>query len=137
MLGDNCLGVYGYWAADHPRQLCIQVRSPHPGSNDFISQSLFRILYMRGRGGPIVNSFFSHRARQTTPAHPLTPLPAIYISPGRVRGLDTDYGGRRAASGNPEDGLLAEKDLLPAYDGLGRPPKYHGATDPPAYLSHV
>jgi len=36
--------------------------------------------------------------------------------------MDTDEGGRRA--GNPEDGDPDQKDLLPAYDNVGGPPKY-------------
>jgi len=36
--------------------------------------------------------------------------------------MDTDEGGRRA--GVPEDGDLDQKDMLPAYDNVGGPPKY-------------
>lgn len=51
---------------------------------------------------------------------PPSPLPAAYRSNGRrTRAADTDAGGRRA--GNPEDD---HKDMLPAYDNIGGPPKY-------------
>jgi len=48
------------------------------------------------------------------------PMPTAYRSNGRrTRAADTDEGGRRA--GGSEDDL---KDMLPAYDSVGSPPKY-------------
>lgn len=53
----------------------------------------------------------------------LSALPISYQSnQRRTRALDTDEGGRRA--GVPEDGVLDQKDMLPAYDNVGGPPKY-------------
>lgn len=50
----------------------------------------------------------------------LSPLPSAYHTNGRrTRAADTDEGGRRA--GGPEDD---HKDVLPAYDSVGGPPKY-------------
>lgn len=63
-----------------------------------------------------------------TYAYPLlTPLPASYRpSSRRIRALDTDTGGRRLGSGGPNDhdGYITDKDILPAYDNVGGPPKY-------------
>jgi hypothetical protein len=54
---------------------------------------------------------------------PVSPLPSAYRADRRrTRAADTDEGGRRA--GNPEDGNLDNKDILPAYDNVGGPPKY-------------
>lgn len=62
---------------------------------------------------------------------PLTVIPAAYLGrPGRdrrVRGQDTDIDGRRLGAANTDldhDGPLSGKDLLPAYDYSGGPPKY-------------
>jgi hypothetical protein len=53
----------------------------------------------------------------------LSPMPAAYRSSARrTRAADIGEGGRRA--GNPEDGNLDLKDMLPAYDNVGGPPKY-------------
>jgi len=53
----------------------------------------------------------------------LSPMPAAFRSNGRrTRAADTDAGGRRA--GGPEDGSTDFKDMLPAYDNIGGPPKY-------------
>jgi hypothetical protein len=40
--------------------------------------------------------------------------------------VDTDAGGRRLGEGLEvdHDGMLSDKDVLPAYDGKGGPPKY-------------
>ncbi|KAF8836160.1 hypothetical protein BDN67DRAFT_974560 [Paxillus ammoniavirescens] len=52
---------------------------------------------------------------------PLAPVPAAYRPDRRVRAVDTDAGGRRLGpAGEDWDG----KDDLPAYDGVGGPPKY-------------
>lgn len=51
----------------------------------------------------------------------LTPLPAVYRSDHRVRATDTDAFGRRLGAAEEDRG---GKDALPAYDSLGRPPKY-------------
>jgi len=54
---------------------------------------------------------------------PVSPLPSAYRADRRrTRAADTDEGGRRA--GNPEDGNLDNKEILPAYDNVGGPPKY-------------
>ncbi|KIK81864.1 hypothetical protein PAXRUDRAFT_832569 [Paxillus rubicundulus Ve08.2h10] len=52
---------------------------------------------------------------------PLAPVPTAYLPDRRVRAADTDAGGRRLGpAGEDWDG----KDDLPAYDGVGGPPKY-------------
>jgi len=54
---------------------------------------------------------------------PVSPLPAAYRADRRrTRAADIDEGGRRA--GNPGDGNLDHKEMLPAYDNVGGPPKY-------------
>jgi len=53
----------------------------------------------------------------------LPPPTAYYGNQRRIRAMDTDEGGRRA--GIPEErGDLDQKDVLPAYDNVGGPPKY-------------
>lgn len=57
------------------------------------------------------------------------PLPAAYLGrrDRRVRGHDVDTDGRRhraATTDLDHDGPLSGKDLLPAYDYFGGPPKY-------------
>ncbi|KAG6918771.1 hypothetical protein DXG01_011962 [Tephrocybe rancida] len=45
----------------------------------------------------------------------------------RTRALDTDAAGRRVGGGIEEsdhDGFIGDKDVLPAYDNAGGPPKY-------------
>lgn len=59
---------------------------------------------------------------------PLTPLPASYRPSRRVRAVDTDAGGRRG--GHPDDPDWDGKDVLPVYDNVGSPPKYHESTYP-------
>jgi hypothetical protein len=62
----------------------------------------------------------------------LSPMPAAYRSRGRrTRAADTDEGGRRA--GGPED----HKDMLPAYDSVGGPPKYVEMDVDPETLLHL
>jgi len=41
-----------------------------------------------------------------------------------VNAADTDIGGRRAGQGDPDDGDLNDKDLLPSYEKQGAPPRY-------------
>ena len=66
----------------------------------------------------------------------LSPMPAAYRSRGRrTRAADTDEGGRRA--GGPEDGDLDHKDMLPAYDNVGGPPKYVEMDVDPETLLHL
>jgi len=66
----------------------------------------------------------------------LSPMPAAYRSRGRrTRAADTDEGGRRA--GVPEDGNLDHKDMLPAYDNVGGPPKYVEMDVDPETLLHL
>ncbi|KAF9234471.1 hypothetical protein BU15DRAFT_24123, partial [Melanogaster broomeanus] len=99
-----------------------------------------RLSILRRRGQP-ASDFF--RIFGTTPAYPygaetgnvtaygssyqpghgvpLAPLPAAYRPERRVHAADTDADGRRLdPAGEDWDG----KDALPAYDGIGRPPKY-------------
>lgn len=52
---------------------------------------------------------------------PLDPLPVAYSHGRRTRAADTDAGGRRAGP-NGDDG--GQKEMLPAYEGGGGPPKY-------------
>jgi len=75
-----------------------------------------------------------------SPAHQPSPLPPsapppyrasqrLPRSPRRVTAMDTDQHGRRLAPDgtlqeNDHDGVLGDKDVLPAYDGAGGPPKY-------------
>ena len=49
----------------------------------------------------------------------LEPLPSAYGRGRRTRAADTDEGGRRAGGAGDD-----AKDMLPAYEGGGGPPKY-------------
>ncbi|KAF7976557.1 hypothetical protein HWV62_6217 [Athelia sp. TMB] len=49
----------------------------------------------------------------------LEPLPSAYTRGQRTRAADTDEGGRRAGGADDD-----AKDMLPAYEGGGGPPKY-------------
>lgn len=99
-----------------------------------------RLIRLRRANLPLT-SFFSLSYREPpTPTHrptfprthglndaPAYPYPAAYHpSLRRIRALDTDDGGRRLDTGGPNDhdGYLGDKDMLPAYDNVGGPPKY-------------
>ncbi|KAF7344649.1 hypothetical protein MVEN_01625100 [Mycena venus] len=62
------------------------------------------------------------------PGIPAVPYPLpVHLHPrtartGPTRGLDIDEGGRRV--NEDVELVLGDKDVLPAYDGLDRPPKY-------------
>ncbi|TFK33095.1 hypothetical protein BDQ12DRAFT_691607 [Crucibulum laeve] len=58
------------------------------------------------------------------PSPYLTAVPTSYAGNGRrVRAFDIGEGGRRVGGGGDYD-TLSDKDLLPAYDNIGGPPKY-------------
>ncbi|KAF8153854.1 hypothetical protein B0H34DRAFT_799791 [Crassisporium funariophilum] len=69
---------------------------------------------------------------QNYPLYPdvhLTGIPAAYMGPSarRTRAADVDANGRRLGDRAVEldhDGELGDKDMLPAYDNFGGPPKY-------------
>lgn len=54
----------------------------------------------------------------------ITPLPVAFAR--RTSAADLDEGGRRLGRGshNDHDGAIGDKDVLPAYDNVGGPPKY-------------
>lgn len=57
----------------------------------------------------------------------LAPLPGVYSprsNQRRTRAADTDEGGRRAGNGDLDADGGDQKDMLPAYDNVGGPPKY-------------
>ncbi|KAL4077878.1 hypothetical protein J3A83DRAFT_1683975 [Scleroderma citrinum] len=64
------------------------------------------------------------------PGGPLAPVNATYrLGQRRVRAADTDADGRRL--GRPDDPEWDGKDVLPAYDKVGSPPKYFASEQYP------
>jgi hypothetical protein len=54
-----------------------------------------------------------------------TALPLSHqSSSGPTRAADVDAEGRRAGARDPDDGNFNDKDILPAYDTRGGPPRY-------------
>jgi hypothetical protein len=99
-----------------------------------------RIQFLRTRNRPLRDFFtFIEAPRQrgdsppwTTQPNPrvrdsgITPIPLTQQSRGRTRATDIDSEGRRVGGPDPDDahGDGTEKDVLPAYDVKGGPPKY-------------
>ncbi|KAF8884502.1 hypothetical protein BD779DRAFT_1801684 [Infundibulicybe gibba] len=75
--------------------------------------------------------------RYRTAGSPLAPLPLVYGASRRTRAADIDEGGRRLPGSGINEydhDVLSDKDVLPAYDNIGGPPKYAdltGASEPP------
>ncbi|KAG6857137.1 hypothetical protein H0H87_008707 [Tephrocybe sp. NHM501043] len=64
-----------------------------------------------------------HRFPRTTGFTEVPPYPYAR----RTRAIDTDAAGRRIGAGietSDHDGYIGDKDVLPAYDTTGGPPKY-------------
>ncbi|KAG6848442.1 hypothetical protein H0H93_016922 [Arthromyces matolae] len=94
-----------------------------------------RVVYNRRRNVPFWN--IRNNPSSTDPNAPISPqrfprttgLTEVppYPYPQRTRAADTDVAGRRLTGNidrSDHDGYIGDKDVLPAYDYAGGPPKY-------------